>query len=61
LVFNFKYEAENQLGPWEELDLPLNFGPDRANWPFIDISNSEFVNLNHGKALKHISITEDSY
>ena len=62
LVFNFKYEADNYIPEWDELEGSTTFGTDRVNnWPYIDISESTFENLNQGKAITHISIVEDDY
>lgn len=58
---NFRDEADNRLGEWDELGEAWEFGSDKSTWPYIEIEDSVFENLNHGKALTHLSVVEDAY
>ena len=35
-----------------------NYGTDKTKWPFINIVNSDFTNLNVGKYIDTISVVE---
>ena len=52
-VLNFKYESIKQINYDNEVT--------SENLPLIEISDSNFENLNQGRAITHLSFVEDQY
>lgn len=59
LVLNFAYEAEHGVRDWTKRgDTQLGYG---STPPKIEITDSVFWNLNHGRNITHLSVVEESY